>query len=80
VFVATLTGHLHDEANVGSSETTDGHRLRAQGWACPLCAVENPCAEGGVGDVVECDYCGSAFALSDVCSITDGGGSAGLRG
>lgn len=29
------------------------------------CAVENPCAEGGAGDVVECDYCGRAFALAD---------------
>jgi hypothetical protein len=35
------------------------------GWACPHCAVENPCSEQIAGDVVECDYCGSAFALPD---------------
>jgi ribosomal protein L37AE/L43A len=37
----------------------------AQGWACPHCAVENPWSERVAGDVVECDYCGSAFAPSD---------------
>jgi hypothetical protein len=75
-----LAGHVNDEAQVGSGETTDGDSLRAQGWACPHCAVENPSTEDGVGDVVECDYCGSAFALSDGCGLTGGAGSAGLRG
>jgi hypothetical protein len=39
----------------------DGHRAR--GWSCPHCAVENFRAARDSGDVVECDYCGSAFAM-----------------
>jgi ribosomal protein L37AE/L43A len=53
----------------GERETTAIDAQRAQGWSCPHCAVENSCVERGAGDVVECDYCGRAFALSDGCSL-----------
>jgi len=77
VFVSKQTGNLRVEVDVetaaglaahgspprGSArEATVVDGLGAQGWACPHCAVENRCTEDGVGDVVECDYCGRAFA------------------
>ena len=37
----------------------------ADGWSCPGCSVENRHSEYGDGEVVECDYCGAAFALAD---------------
>jgi hypothetical protein len=49
----------------GGRETTVLDARGAQAWACPHCAVENRCAERDAGDVVECDYCGRAFALPD---------------
>jgi ribosomal protein L37AE/L43A len=34
----------------------------ARGWSCPHCAVENFRPARDAADVVECDYCGRAFA------------------
>ena len=77
MFVSEQADNLHGEVDVGSGaglaahgspprggvrETTVVDGLGAQGWACPHCAVENRCTEDGAGDVVECDYCGRAFA------------------
>jgi hypothetical protein len=79
VFVSRLTGHPRGEADVGVDNgldvvahwssrgadqgTTAVHALHAQGWSCPHCAVENPRSKSDAGEVVECDYCGRAFAL-----------------
>jgi hypothetical protein len=38
---------------------------RPRGWSCPHCAVENQRGDVDAGDVVECDYCGRAFAAVD---------------
>jgi ribosomal protein L37AE/L43A len=38
-----------------------GHAAR--GWSCPHCAVENFRAARDASEVVECDYCGRAFAM-----------------
>jgi hypothetical protein len=39
----------------------DGHGAR--GWSCPDCAVENFHTASDAEDLVECDYCGGAFAM-----------------
>jgi hypothetical protein len=46
----------------GELETMALGRGRARGWSCPHCAVENVCLARDDADVVECDYCGLAFA------------------
>jgi len=61
---ASVTAH-GSPRRPGERETAAPDAQRAQGWSCPHCAVENLCAERGAGDVVECDYCGRAFALAD---------------
>jgi len=74
MFVSTQAGHARGEADVeiagpisarvGLRPGESGaHPLGApSGWACPHCAVENQWPQHDAGDVVECDYCGSAFA------------------
>jgi ribosomal protein L37AE/L43A len=80
MFVSSRAVHTHGEASGEVRGIAGAHpvarRLReretaavavgaAQGFACPHCAVENPWFEHVAGDVVECDYCGSAFAPPD---------------